>query len=405
MFQSNKFSGIDFRDKKITFANIKMNKEIPVVLNIAATAVNSELLEGGRLVNHQTINPHLQSFIHNKEVSKLVHIAIPTKYTILRKLDSLPDLGELELSRLLHFQIGESIHLPFDEPVYDFVKIGSIHPKKASNKDGESGSLDSFAVAAEEDMKGSRSEILFFATSKLLAEDLSNACSKAGFKPKTAEIRGLALQRLLSYAHPSWLTGTEIVIDVSEESIDLHIFKDELIIFTRTIQMNHNQYLNAPRAPLVNDEQTLVLEDAKDQLSFSDNDDQLTLTEIETDYDEVAVTKVKEIPGKTNNKNLKSFDEESYVSDLVNEIERAQNFFRYSLGERDSEFKRIIVTGECTDRVFEPLTERITTQICRIDYSSVISPRFMQWQLLDTCSVAIGIAMRGNEKVVKKWKK
>ena len=100
---------------------------------------------------------------------------------------------------------------------------------------------------------------------------------------------------------------------------------------------------------------------------------------------------------------VRSFNQDSYVNEVVLEIERAQNFFRYSLNERESEFKRIIVTGEGTDEIFEPLKERMgSEEIVRIDYRSILDSDFVNEELLDSCSVAIGLAMRANEIKKKK---
>ncbi|MCT8137496.1 hypothetical protein H1D32_06915 [Anaerobacillus sp. CMMVII] len=198
------------------------------------------------------------------------------------------------------------------------------------------------------------------------------------------------------YAQPNWLTGTEMVVDVSEESIDLHIFKDELIIFTRTMPIDRSQYYRTFTSPVSEDNfeaTSLVLETT---LSFQ-----------EVDFEDVAATTdaAKGVSGGTTDITNLSYDEASYLSDLVNEIERAQNFFRYSLDQRDSEFKRIIITGEGTERVFSELKERMNTEVCRIDYSAIIPPDFNQLELLDTCSVAIGLAMRANEKNERTKKK
>ena len=100
---------------------------------------------------------------------------------------------------------------------------------------------------------------------------------------------------------------------------------------------------------------------------------------------------------------VRSLNQDSYVNEVALEIERAQNFFRYSLNERESEFKRIIVTGESTDEIFEPLKERMgSEEIVRIDYRSILNPDFTNEELLDSCSVAIGLAMRANEIKNKK---
>ena len=90
------------------------------------------------------------------------------------------------------------------------------------------------------------------------------------------------------------------------------------------------------------------------------------------------------------------------MNEIVLEIERAQNFFRYSLNERDTEFKRIIVTGENADQIFEPLRGRLDSVIVRIDYGSILANHFINEDLLDSCSVAIGLAIRANEKSKKK---
>ena len=96
---------------------------------------------------------------------------------------------------------------------------------------------------------------------------------------------------------------------------------------------------------------------------------------------------------------ISEFNQDSYVSNEVAlEIERAQNFFHYSLNERESEFERIIVTGESTDQILEPLKERMGSEgIVRIDYRSILNHDFTNENLLDSCSVAIGLAMRANE--------
>ena len=61
------------------------------------------------------------------------------------------------------------------------------------------------------------------------------------------------------------------------------------------------------------------------------------------------------------------------------------------------------MTGESTDEIFEPLKERMgSEEIVRIDYRSILDPDFTNEELLDSCSVAIGLAMRANEIKKKK---
>lgn len=376
MFKKHTYSGIDFRDKSLSFATIKLERGIPVIQNVGTINMKEEMIKSGRVSQSSRLATELKNALNLGQLSKNVHLAIPTQNILVRKITSLPDLGESELAKILQFQIGESIHLPFEDPIYDFVKIGSIIPNHQieENNDAEEEelSLDDLAKGIEENLEGPKSEILLFATSKPLSQDLVDVCSSAGLKPMTAEIRALALKRLLLYTHPNWLKKTEMIIDASEKGMDIHIFKEDHIVFSRMMSINRMEYFIGANLK-ENDE--LVLDEEPFQLEESER--------------EIAAASAAEM--------IQS--EDSYMDEIVLEIEKAQNFYRYTMNERDSEFHRIIVTGEKTDQIFEPLKSKIVTQrIERIDYRSISSHNVEDLSLLDTCSVAIGLAIRGNEK-------
>ena len=377
MFRNKKFSGIDFHNHFISCATIKLERGIPVLQDIEKIKIEEDMIVGGRVSQADVLSDLLEDALSEGILSKEVHLAIPTQNILIRKITSLPDIGEKELAKLLQFEVGERIHLPFENPIYDFVKVGSILPDSMEEKDEideETLSLDDLAQGIQKDLEGPKSEILLFATSQSLSQDLADVCDDAGLKPLTAEIRGLALQRLLSYAHPRWLNEIEMIIDASENSVDIHIFKDGLIVFSRMMSIQSNDYVSNITTPQSNNDDVLLFEE--DIPTYS-----VTQSQIAATLDEV-----------------RSFNQDSYVNDVVLEIERAQNFFRYSLNERESEFKRIIVTGESTDEIFEPLKERMgSEEIVRIDYRSILDPDFTNENLLDSCSVAIGLAMRANE--------
>ena len=384
MFRKKKFSGIDFHNHFISCATVKLERGIPVVHGVEKINIDEEMIIAGRVPEIDVFSNILKDAVSIGTLSKEVHLAIPTQNILIRKVTSLPDIGEPELAKLLKFEVGERIHLPFENPIYDFVKIGSIVPTPIEQSDDrdideEELSLDDLAQGIQENMEGPKSEVLLFATSQSLSQDLAGVCTGAGLNPLTAEIRGLALQRLLSYAHPRWLSGTEMIIDASENSVDIHIFKDELIVFSRNMSIHSNNYLSNNGTPQNHSDDVLLFEE--DISVFQEAQSQVAAT-----LDEV-----------------RHFNQDSYVNEVALEIERAQNFFRYSLNERESEFKRIIVTGESTDQLFEPLKERMgTEEIVRIDYRSILDHDFANQELLDSCSVAMGLAMRANEINKKK---
>jgi type IV pilus assembly protein PilM len=384
MLGNKKFSGIDLHDDYISCATVQLERGFPVLQNLVKHKLEDELIGGGRVVESDLLKNKLRKSVKEGVISKNVHLAIPTQNTLIRKITSLPDVGVAELKKLLQFHIGESIHLPFDEPIYDFVKLGSIIPKRS----GEAWNLEESAETDEglslrlpEDSaaktEGPKSEVLLFATSKVLSQEMADVCMSAGLKPLSAEIRGLALQRLLMYVHPHWLRETEMIIDASEHSVDIHIFKENVIVFSRRMSINLNEFTAVEEKESESD--LFVLED-----SF--------LEQFEGHREAAAG---KEESGPTN--------EDAYINEIILEVDRAQNFFRYSLQESESEIKRAIVTGENANKVFGPLRDRIgKPNVVRIDYSSILDPGFKDNELLDSCSAAIGLAMRTNEKYKKK---
>ncbi|WP_100405003.1 pilus assembly protein PilM [Bacillus solitudinis] len=403
MFFNNKFSGINFQDKKITFATVKMEKDLPLIQTITVKEIDGNPVESGRLLNKSKVSMVLRSFLEEKNSSKQVHLAIPTQHTLVRKITSLPDLEEAELGKILQFQLGDSILLPFDNPIYDFVKIGTIASVRNAQHAQEL-TMDELSNSIEDDLKGARSEILFFATSRELSEDLVDVCEESGLRPLSAEVRALALKRLINFVHSKWLTETEMIVEVSEESIDLHIFKDELIAFSRTMPVNSNQYFHQLQT-------AATTEEIEESLSLiKDEEPPLTLLEEEEIENPLYLKEEKKIAArvlpqsKKNTGNESVFEQEAYLNDLVNEVEKAQNFFRYTLGERQTEFTRIIVTGEYTDLIFNSFSDQMATEVCRIDFEPILDPSFIQRNLLDTCSVALGLAMRGREKANKRRK-
>ncbi|MFC0473849.1 type IV pilus biogenesis protein PilM [Robertmurraya beringensis] len=366
--KNNTFSGIDFRDTYVTRANVQIQNNQPVLLDIDVIDTNHHIIENSRI---SEING-IASLLKERVLDKHVHLAFPTQNIIVRRITSLPDLKEDALAKLLQYQVGESIHLPFEKSIYDFVKIGTIKAEPDEQMDIEKLTAVEFASELRE-MATDKADILFFATSLPLSEDLLEVSIQAGLKPLSAEIRGTALQRLISHTNPEWLHDTEMVVDLSKESIDIHIFANETIAFSRTMTVG---------AMEIEQEDLFSTSDVLPFDGFVEN-----LVEAAVSVEESALY------------------EETYINDVVTEIEKAQNFFRFSLSKGNSHFKRVIVTGKNACQFVSVLSDRLEVEVADIDFSKIVANNFHKKDLLNSTSVAIGLALKGNETVKKKWKK
>src|SRR5690625_4130205 len=121
MFRKNRFIGVDIRNNKIAFAILKLGNSLPEIQQISLKDTNLQLFEGGIVRNEKELTSHLRSFYTRNKITKNIHFSIPTKYQLIRRITTLPDLMRNELSKILSYQIGDEIQLPFEKPVYDFI--------------------------------------------------------------------------------------------------------------------------------------------------------------------------------------------------------------------------------------------------------------------------------------------
>lgn len=347
MFFNSIFSGIDTRENVIFLASIIMKKGIAHLSKLDSIPVNEDWYEAGRIRDKIELTTLLKEYRHTvKLFGRYVHFSIPTQHIILRKVDHLPDLAEKDLADLLKFELGESIHLPFETPIYDFVKIGT--------------------------------DVLLIATSRELAADMSKSMHDAGLKPLSAEIRATALQRLIHFLQPDWLKELEMILDINEDTVELHIYHQRTIAFSHSIAISKSSYINTS----ISNEEAFFA------------------------WDKVAAVRELEEVTKSSrldfHKQKKQWNEMMYVDDLLKEIERAQNFYHYTLKETEQVFTRLVLTGVYSETLHSIIAQRVNYPVERIDYTSIISSSFKDEYLLDCCSVAIGLALRGEYKRPKK---
>jgi type IV pilus assembly protein PilM len=358
--------GIDFREQQIIAAAVRMQRGKLDIMHIKLHRFAQQWLAPDRTdsgVNNSELVLQLKRAMSSGEGRRMkrgnAHLGVPTQLIVLRRISDLPDVPADEIRRILSFEINENIPLPFAEPVYDFVKVGAF---RASADRSQPQLLDEAAVSwqnpgasdGKEDERGC--EVILFATSRMLAEKLAKAARGAKLKPVSAEIKGLSLMRFIHYLCPEWLKEFEIVLDMGEHSFDLHIYLNGMIVFSRNVAVNKWDYLKREAR-----DQTDGFMDSS--LPFAD----------EAEY----------------------FDLQRYAEDAAQEIERAVNFFRYSMNERERPVKRLVMVGQCGDALKDRLAPLTGFAVETPDFSKLRQGRYHPDALLSAASAAIGLALRG----------
>ena len=66
MLRTKKFSGIDFHDKSISCATIKMERGLPVLYDLDTHDHEVDIVEGGRVTHSDMVSTALRKFLKRK---------------------------------------------------------------------------------------------------------------------------------------------------------------------------------------------------------------------------------------------------------------------------------------------------------------------------------------------------
>jgi len=299
---------VSFDEQMIRFLEVTLNQKKIVQVHQAFSVENKLMDEAGRIDKEswklflkETIKPH-------KIKAKQVHVVIPTSNVIVRQ-QVMPDIPEKDLKQMIHYEIGSTIHLPFELPVIDVVKVNMEETVYMEN--GEVGS-----------------QVVLVAAPGNLIYPVVEGFVESGFEPKSVDIPALSVYRLLKIYHPEEKNNAILFTYITEHGVDLHIFDKGILWFTRHIVI-----------------------DAIQESSMSGNG----------------------FDAKTILERIQSQEfYQSFAMDLANEMERAINFFKYTLNNRDQTVKScwIVTDRNFNDGFYHFLQSRIEITVNPLFYQS-----------------------------------
>lgn len=129
------------------------------------------VIQDGLIVDREALHLILEECVADWELKgREVQFLIPDSKLIIRKQAIPEELRDEEIRGFLYMELGNSIHLPFVDPVFDFVSL-----------------------VKEENTK----EILLFAASEQMVSDYSSLLENVKLKPVLADASCVALYRLI----------------------------------------------------------------------------------------------------------------------------------------------------------------------------------------------------------------
>ena len=293
--------GIEIGTERLLLAEIQKKGGRYTLSRVAQAAIPSEVIADGRIVQVETVAGLIRETMRSANMKgKKAHLVVPSQFVVIRQVQ-LPDLPVKQLRKVIQFELQNSIHLPFEDPMFDFVKLGKSSVAEEDIDYAAIGMGAEQEVAATSDRNSC--DVMLIASTRSAIEPVLESAKIARLKAQSVDIRALALARAYQKLGRDMAGETTMFVDVSEGSTDIHIFYGELLKFTRNVPIPLDEYkmdreLNKPLHVL----------------------DLLEYFQSNTDY-------------------------RSFTHDLAYEIERSMNFFRYTLNNRDAVLTNLVLTG------------------------------------------------------------
>ena len=383
--------GIEISDRSIKLAEIvPLGNHKYSLEKFLIESLPDQVVDDGRIKDPIQVVRILQNMMAKLNVtSKHVHLILPSQSIMVRFL-KLPDIPLKDLRKLVEFEMKFNIHLPFDAPVFDFVKLNGnlnasaskperkkktkVGKKKANqNKFSQvdraqqeaaaatsSSELDKLFANTEADkeitVSSNQCDVMLVAAPTELIQEYEAVVTSASLKPLSMEFKALALYRLMELTQMTDLKSTLMTIDINELVTDVSIFHDQQLKITRSMPMDFG---------------------VKSEDDDASATDRMFLEFIDVD------------------ENFKNS-----CKDLSSEIERLLNFYRYTLNNRNQEFSHIFISGDAErlTEIAQILAERLPGEISVMSTDRIQSSQANFSEAFPSLAVSIGLALRGNER-------
>jgi len=303
---------ITFDDDWIRFieASVKKtkNKHHNIVQIHHVSTIENDLIEDGRLHREKWEQLLKQHIKENKIKAKMVKVAIPNSMVIIRQ-QSMPDLPLKDIKQILIHEIGNTIHLPFQAPVMDVIKIDE---PPVMNEEGE--------AEIKVELVAAPGQFIYPLVEGLKANKL---------KPLVIDIPALSLYRFFTLHHSTVKDEPILLASVTKKGVDMHILLKGVLGFTRHIPMAIEDFIVTDTEEKVMDAKTL-LEKIQERENY-----------------------------------------QSFTSNLAYEIDRAVNFYQYTLNNRDKNLKGAWIASDMDfpQGFYDILQNRIDTQVFPLNYN------------------------------------
>ena len=172
------------------------------------------IISDGKITDIDSLSNILEECIDEWKIQRRqIRFLVPDPLVIIRKVSIPSEIQDDEIQGYLYLELGSSIHLPFEEPVFDFYPL-------------------------END--GKTRDLLLFVAPEQQVMEYANLLSKLKLNPIAADISPLALYRL--YHQLDNTSANEVIFSVQFDltSVNLCIFEKNVPLVMRQFPLPFN---------------------------------------------------------------------------------------------------------------------------------------------------------------------
>ncbi|MCQ4088769.1 pilus assembly protein PilM [Saccharibacillus sp. JS10] len=282
----NKKAGLTIEQTGVRFIQLKNNKTWEIEKKAFLPLEPGTIIEN-QIPDEEKLRSQIRDWVE-QEGLKGSHVAlsIPPSQVIIRKMN-IPAVNTKQVQQLVALEVETGLHLPFEEPVYDFIPVGR---EQVMQEDG-----------TEEEM----TRVLVFAAPKNLINAYIGILEEAGIKTDSVEVSATALGRVAEIAQGKPFADT-MLVHLEHSQLDVYMFREGHPVFMRTI----NLLDLAEETPMFQSESYLAQKSALGEESLSSEQ----------------------------------------ILEITAEVSRMLNFYQYSLHDGTARITEIVVTGSAVSR-------------------------------------------------------
>lgn len=194
-----------------------------------------KLLEGtiikrDKLRNTEELSDAMRSLAKELGVSGgQVVYHLNNQTVLIQKLREISDKSEKQIRQTLFLELGDSISLPFANPIFEL--LIALQPEKVSRGSKKRGKKQDVEVDDAKDLMPKNDEITYIVTSEDLLIELGDCIVQAGLKPTGVDFSALAVTRC--FENKIDFNQNFMVVELSSGTATMTIFEGEIPIYVQ----------------------------------------------------------------------------------------------------------------------------------------------------------------------------